>query len=231
MSETKPVQTEAVEANDDAAKVLNQAKGFWEKFSKPVIYGGTALIVLLGGYFGYKKLVLEPKEEKANDAIWHAQQYFEMDSLKLALNGDGQNPGFEKIAKNFSGTKAGELANFYAGVCALKLEDFKKAENYLKDFSTDSKDIQASAYRCLGDAYSEQKKNEEAIKQYEKAGRHFPEDESLSAQALFRAGQLSEIMGKNDAAIKYYKEVKEKYSRTDVGYKIDQYLAKLGVTE
>ncbi|HSC53048.1 MAG TPA: tetratricopeptide repeat protein [Phnomibacter sp.] len=226
MSENKNIQVETVA--DDSAKVLERAKGFWAKFSKPVIYVGGALILVLGGYLGYKKLYAEPQELKAADAIWHAQQYFQQDSLKLALNGDGQFQGFEKVASNYGSTKAGNLAKFYAGVCALRLGDFKKAEGYLKDFSTDSKEVQTIAYARLADTYAELGKKEEAVKMYAKAGQNYPEQEALSAENLFRAGLLSEILGKNDEAIKYYKEIKAKYPRTDRGYQIDKYLARLG---
>jgi tetratricopeptide (TPR) repeat protein len=229
MADNKNVQFE--EVVDDSAKVVARAKGFWEKFSKPIIYVGGAIIVILGGYYGYQKFYAEPREGKAADAIWHAQQYFQQDSLKQALNGDGQYQGFEKVASNFGGTKAGNLAKFYAGVCALRLGDFKKAEGYLKDFNTDSKEIQAVAYSRLADTYAELGKKDEAVDFYAKAGHYYPEQEALSAENLFRAGLLSETLGKNDAAIKYYKEIKEKYPRTDRGYQIDKYLARLGSVE
>lgn len=231
MSTPKNVQFEEVQASDDAAKVINRARGFWERFSKPIMYVGGAVIVLLGGYYGFKKLYSEPRELQAADAIWHAQQYFEQDSIRLALNGDGQYAGFEKVAKNFAGTKAGNLAKFYSGVCALRLSDYKKAVTFLEDFSTDAREIQAIAYSRLADAYAELGKKDDAVKYYEKAGHHFPEQESLSADNLFRAGLLAETLGKNDAAIKYYKEIKEKYSKTDRGYQIDKYLARLGSVE
>lgn len=230
MADSKQVKFEEVVASDEA-KVVQRAKGFWEKFSKPVTYIGGALILILGAYYGYKKFYAEPREEKAADAIWHAQQYFQQDSIALALNGDGQFAGFEKVAKSYAGTKAGNLAQFYAGVCALRLGDAKKAITYLEKFSTDSREIQAIAYARLADAYAETGKKSEAVEAYAKAGNYYPEQETLSAENLFRAGLLSETLGKNDDAIKYYKQVKEKFPRTDRGYQIDKYLARLGVTE
>jgi len=229
MSDNKNIQFE--EVLDDSAKVIAKAQGFWAKFSKPIVYVGSAIILLIGGYYGYQQFFAKPQEEKAADAIWHAQQYFQQDSLKLALNGDGHFPGFEKVASSYSGTKAGNLAKFYAGVCALRLGDFKKAEGYLKDFSTDAKEIQAIAYSRLGDTYAELGKKAEAVGMYAKAGTHYPEQQALSAENLFRAGLLSETLGKNDDAIKYYKEIKSKYPRTDRGFQVDKYLARLGSVE
>jgi tetratricopeptide (TPR) repeat protein len=231
MADTKKVQEEVVAVQDDSARVINTAKGFWEQNKKFILIGGGALILLVGGWFGYKKFYSEPNNEKANEAIWKAQQYLDKDSIKLALNGDGQSAGFEKVAKNYSGTKAGNMAKYYTGLCYLKLSDFNKAVTYLKDYSPETKSAQALTYRLLGDAYSELNKNDEAIDYYEKAGNAFTEDEGQSAESLFRAGLKSEVIGKNENAIKYYKEIKEKFPKSERGYQVDKYLARLGVVE
>ena len=231
MAEKKDVQFEEVKANEAADKVIERAKGFWEKYSKMIIYGGGALIILLGGYYAYQNFYNEPRELKAYDAIFQAQRYFEKDSLQLALKGDGQYAGFEKIAANYSGTKAGNLAKFYTGVCALQLGDANKAVKFLGDFSTDAKEIQTIAYARLADAYAELGKNDDALKFYDKAGHYYPEHDGLSADNLFRAGMLCEVLGKEEQAAKYYKEIKVKYSRTEKGYQIDKYLARVGVVE
>jgi TolA-binding protein len=226
MAEKKPVEFE--EVADDSAKVVEKAKGFWERYSKMIVYGGGGLIALLAAYIGYNKFYAEPRQTKAQEAIWRAQQYFQQDSLRLALSGDGQFPGFEKVARNYSGTKAGNLARYYAGICHLRLGDFKKAESQLKDFNTGAKEIQAIAWARLADALAEQGKQKEAVAYYAKAGYHFPEQEALSAEFLFRAGLLSEVLGNSKDAVKYYQEIKDKYSRTSQGTQIDKYLARLG---
>ncbi len=231
MAEKKDVQFEEVTANDPGEKVIERAKGFWERYSKAIIYGGGALILVLGGFYAYQNFFKAPKEIKAADAIFQAQRYFEKDSIMLALNGDGQYAGFEKIAANYSGTKAGNLAKFYTGVCALQLGDANKAIKYLKDFSTDAREIQTIAYARLADAYAELGKNDDAISMYDKAAHHYPEHDGLSADNLFRAGILCEILGKEDKAAAYYKEIKDKYSRTEKGYQIDKYLARVGVVD
>ncbi|MFX7878553.1 tetratricopeptide repeat protein, partial [Acinetobacter baumannii] len=108
------------------------------------------------------------------------------------LNGDGQNKGALYVIKNYGGTKAANLAHYYAGVSYLKLGDFNNAVKYLKDFSTDAKQVQLLALGCLGDAYAELNKKEEAIQAYKKAAATFEEDENNSSEYLFRAALLSE---------------------------------------
>jgi TolA-binding protein len=225
MAEIK--KTEVVEQND----LVTKAGTFWERHGKKVLIGAGIVLLAIIGIIAYRELVQAPNKEKASEAMFRAQDYYNQDSIKLALNGDNVNPGFLKIISRYDGTPAANLAHFYAGSCYLKLGDFNNAVKHLKDFSSDSKQIQARAYALLGDAYSEQGKREEAAAQYEKAGKHFEEDDYNSPEYLFRAGYLYESMGKNKEAIDMYSIIKEKYPRTERGNEIDKYLARLGSLE
>lgn len=209
--------------------VIARAKDFWTKYQKPIMIAATAIILLGGGWLGYKKFIRGPKEEKAWDAIFKAEEYYRMDSLQKALNGDGLNYGFLKVIDRYGGTKAANMARYYAGVCLLQTGDFARAATHLKKFSTGAKQIQARAYKLLGDAYSEQGKNDDAISSYKKAAKHFTKDQTNSAEALFFAAALSEKTGKKNEAIELYKELKEKFPQTRHGFEADRYLAKLGV--
>src|SRR5215218_595675 len=115
MAETKQV----AERNTDQ-KVVEKAKDFWGRNSKIVLIASAAIIILCGGYLAYKYLVKGPKEDKAVEAMFKAEEYYRLDSLNVALNGDGINAGFLKIIKNYNGTSAGNLAKFYAGDIYLK---------------------------------------------------------------------------------------------------------------
>ncbi len=209
--------------------MLRKVGNYWEDNNKKILIGLGIILLLVGGILAYKNLVSEPNEEKASEAIFRAQEYFSKDSLKLALNGDNINPGFLKVISRYDGTKAGKLAHFYAGASYLRLGDFNNAVKYLKDFSTDSKQIQARATSLLGDAYSELGKKEEAASEYSKAGKAFEVDDYNSPEYLFRAGYLYESLGKNKEAIDMYTIIKQKYPRSERGNEIDKYLARLGV--
>lgn len=205
------------------------ANNFWDKY-KNVIIGITAAIILIaGGWILYRNVFLKPKEGRAAEAMFKAEEYFRADSLRLALNGDGQNRGFLNVIKNFDGTKAANLAHFYAGIIYLRTNDFNNAVKHLKDFATDSKQIQMIAYGRLADAYSEQGKKNEAVENYKKAGSIFPDDETNASEFLFRAGYLLESMGKNKDAVEVYKQIKEKFPKTEKGFAIDKYIYRLSI--
>jgi tetratricopeptide (TPR) repeat protein len=212
-------------------EALEKAKDFWTKYSKPVSSIGLIIIALGVGYYAYKTFIVAPKKVKANDAIAAAQDYFAMDSLDLALNGDGRNVGFLRIESNYGGTDAANLAHYYAGAIYLRKQDFPNAIKQLKDFSTNATQVQSSAYRMLGDACMDGGRKEEGANYYKMAGSLNDKDPFTSSENLFRAALAYETIGKNDEAIALYKEVKEKYPKTDKGMLVDKYLARLGVTQ
>ena len=216
----------------ETEEVLVRAKGFWEKNSKNILIASSAIIILVGGYLAYKYFFQLPAETKAQEEIFRAEENFRKDSLALALNGDATTPGFLKIIQKHGGTKTANIAKLYAGECYLHLGEYDNAIKYLKDFSANgASQVEAKKEGLLGDAYSELKKNEEAISHYRKAGTLFPDDQAISSEYLFRAALLLEMSGKNKEAIELYEQVKEKYPRTEKGFVVDKYLARLGAVK
>ena len=218
-----------VTGSDAGEELIAKAQDFWNRYQKQITIALVVVILAVGGWYGYKNFVQKPNESKAIDAIFKAEEYYRMDSLQKALNGDGISKGFLRVIKDYGGTDVGKLARFYAGDCYLRIGDFNNAVKQLKDFSTPAKQVQARAYKLLGDAYSELGKNDDAIASYKKAANHFTEDLHNSAEYLFFAASLAEKSGKTSEAIELYKQVKDKFPGTVAANESDKYLAKLGV--
>ena len=223
---------------DSNQLVVERAKDFWARYNRPVMIVCAAIILVGGGYLGYRKFYKEPEEEKAGDAMFKAESYHRNalispnpDSLiRLALNGDGANPGFVRVISKFKGTDAANISKLYAGECYLMLGDNANAVKYLKDFKTGSNLFQARAYKLLADAYADLGKNKDALEYYKKAASHFKEDAENSSEALFLAAYLAQTkMNDTKQAIDLFKELKEKFPNTQRGNDADKYLARLGV--
>lgn len=224
MSEKK---VQVVESGDTLLKM----ESFWQKNSKQILIAVGVIVIAIAGWYGYQSLVVAPKEDEAAGYIYKAEADFRKDSLTRALKGstETKSKGFLYVLNNYSGTKAGNLAKYYAGICYLRTGDFNNAVKYLSDFSTDAKQIQMMAYGALGDAYGELNKNDEAVASYKKAAATFDADQLNASEYLFRAGLKLEIMGKTKEAVEVYKELKEKFPQTEKGYQADKYIYRLSI--
>jgi tetratricopeptide (TPR) repeat protein len=220
-----------VQEVDKGQVMIDRAKNFWTKYQKPIIGVCGAVILIGGGWLVYKNFFKEPNEKKAANAIFKAEEYYRLDSVKQALNGDGANAGFLKIISQYSGTKAANMAHYYAAVCYTKLDDNANVIKHLKKFSTSAKQTQQRAYRLLADAYGDTGNFKEAFEYYKKSAYEFEEDERNAAAALFYAAYTAQrALNKPADAIKLYKELKEKYpAQNEFTSQADALLAELGV--
>jgi tetratricopeptide (TPR) repeat protein len=204
----------------------------WVANNQKYIFGVVAAIALVTvGYLMYQKFIVQPKEEEATTEMFTAQQNFQKavegtksDSLfNLALNGAEGKFGFKDIAEKFSGTDAGNLANYYAGIAYLNTGKYAEAITSLEKFK--SKDVMLStlAVGAIGDAYAQKNQAKEALDQYIKAS-EMNKNDLTTPRFLLKAGQTSLALGKKADALKYFTEIKEKYESTPEGSSADAYI-------
>ncbi len=205
---------------------LTRSEEFIIKNQNSLIIGVLIILAIVLGYFGYQKYIIEPKTQDAQEQIYAAQQFFESDSLNKALFGDGNHLGFVDIADEYSSTKPGNLANYYAGICFLKKGDYDKAIDYLTKFKVDDELVGPMAQGALGDAYLEKGDQAKAVSQYLKAATM--NNNSFTASLFyFKAGETYELMGKNQEALDNYTIIRNKYPTTKYGSNIDRYIARV----
>ena len=209
----------------DIAEVTKETQHWLEVYKKPIIYGAVALLVLVAGWFAWKSYV-ESNQKKAVQAVWKAEQMFEQDSFALALNNPGGGyEGFLGIISKYGSTPAGNLAQYYAGVCYLNLGKFDEAIKHLDDFSPSGEVSPTMKYGALADAYSEKQDFAKALKLYKEAASSGGV-EDMKAFYLKRYAMLSEKQGGVATALGAYKEIKDKYGMTADARDIDKYIAR-----
>ncbi len=221
----KKKHEQAPDTIESVEEVLSKSEQFIEDNQKIITTVVLVIIAIVGIYMGYKKYILEPKEESAQSQMFVAAQYFERDSFNLALNGDINYPGFLAIIDDYSGTKAANLAKYYAGISYLRLGSFKEAIDYLKDFKSEDKMLKPIATGAIGDAYMELDNKEEAAKYYKKAA-DASENNFTAPIYLMKAGNTFEELGKYKEALEIYKKIKENYPSTVEGRVIDKYITR-----
>ena len=215
-------------ADDGILKVeetLSKAELFIETHQKNIAIALGAIVILVGGFLGYKNFYAGPREKQAQGQMFGAQQYFEKDSFKLALKGDGNNPGFLTIIDEYGSTKAGNLAHYYAGICYLKTGEFQKALDNLGSFSSSDDLIAPIAKGAEGDCYLELGQTDKAIDTYVSASK-MSDNDMTTPLFLMKAGLASEVKGDYKAAFEFYTTIKEKYKKSQQASEIDKYIAR-----
>lgn len=211
-------------------EALSKTELFIENNKNLLTYIVLAIIIIVLAYMGYKKFILAPKELEAQAQMFVAEQYFEKDSLQLALYGDENlNAGFLQIIDDYGITKSANLANFYAGICFLKLGDFQSAIDYLEDFDSDDMIIARMAEGALGDAYLELGSTEKALKHYLKAA-DISGNNLTSPLFLMKAAWTYEILDQNEKAVEIYYRIKREFPKSFEAREIEKYITRAGGT-
>lgn len=238
--EGKKQEQTAQEMESTTAEVFNtldetasKSEQWIEKNSKPLFYSLIAIVVLFLAFLGYNKYISEPKELEASNELAFPREYFDqaeiagagIDSLyTLGLEGADGKYGFLDIAKSYSGTDAGNLANYYAGVSYLNMKQYEKAIDYLGKFNSNNAALNALSIGKIGDAFADINQPEEALTYYEKAAKQ-NNNEFTSPLFLYKAGQIALELKKYSKAASLFTEIKEKYPNSDQGRDVAKFIA------
>ena len=218
--------TEQKHINDplNVDEALSTSEAFLIKYKNVLLGAVAALVIVVCGYLGYKHFISEPKEAKASEALFRGEQYFGAESYELALNGDSLGyAGFLKIADEFSGTAAGNLANAYSGICYAQLGKYEDAVKYLDKFNGKDQLVAPAILGTIGNCYAQMGQLDKAAATLIKAANR-ANSLSLSPIYLIQAGQIFEKQGKNAEAVEAYKQVKNKYANSYQAMDIDKYI-------
>lgn len=237
---TKEDRDEALERNSTTADVFNtlddrasRTEEWAVKNQSYIMIAVGAIAVVVLGYLGYNKFIAEPKAGEAMNEMFQAQQYFDQavngtakDSLyTLALNGGGGKFGMLDIAKEYSSTPAGNLANYYAGMAYLNLKDYKNAVKYLGDFSSDDMMLGPIAKGGIGDAFMQLNQPEDALSYYEDAAKLNTNDYT-TPMYLFKAANVAMKLGKTKKALDHYKKIKEDFPKSSEAANIEVFIGR-----
>ena len=206
-------------------QALSKTEQFIETNQKKITYVVGAVVAVIALYFGYQNMYLAPLEEDAQTEMFMAELYFQKDSFSLALNGDEQYEGFLSIADDYGLTKAGNLANYYAGLCYLNLGEFENAIDYFSDFSSDDIILSSLALGCIGDCYAELDDIDTALDFYKKASKN-SDNGFTTPRYLMKQARILESLEDFDAANDLYVKIKENYTESIEAQNIEKYISR-----
>ena len=233
---TENVESAEEEVSSGGSKLdLGGLEFFYEEHKSLINYGGGGLLAVIALFCAYTFYWLPGKEKEAANEIFWAQNYFEKDSFKIALNGgvqvrtaDGDKPmmGFEQVADEFGLTKTGTIANYYAGICYLRMGQFEKAIELLQKYDGKDEMISCIAIGAIGDAHLELNKVDEAVKYYLKAAEN-RNNNFTTPYYLKKAGFAYELQNNFTEALNLYERIKKEYTKSTEAREIDKQIAKV----
>ena len=205
-------------------EALSVSEAFIVKHKTAIIGFVAGVIILVAGALAYKHLYAEPREEKAQAAIFKGQEYFEQDAYDMALNGDSLGyQGFLNIADQFSGTSTANLAKAYAGICYKNLGKYDEALKQLESFDGDDQMVAPAILGATGNCYAELGQLDKASSILLKAADE-ADNNTLSPIFLMQAGEILVKQGKFDDAVTAYTKIKDKYFQSYQAMDIDKYI-------
>jgi len=230
-----------IEDNSTTAEVFNTLDSTASKSEQFIQKNQNIIFIVLGvvvasilGYLAYQKYVKAPKEKEAANELAFPKAYFEnainntvaADSLfTLALKGADGKYGFVDIADEYSGTKAGNLANYYAGISYLRLKQYKEAIDYLEDFSSKDELLGPIAKGAIGDAFADINQPQDAFDYYLKAA-NLKDNNFSTPLFLFKAGNTAMELEKYSKAQELFEKIKNDYPNATEAQNIDIYINK-----
>jgi tetratricopeptide (TPR) repeat protein len=228
MADTKEiVEVKKEKANFDSDLALGNLQNWYEKNKKVVNIGAIALVAIVGLFLYFKMMYLPAQNTEAQKDILVAANLFEKDSFKLALNGGNFEKapfkGVREIADEYSWTKTGNLANYYAGISCLHIGEYDNAIEFLNKFSSDDIMLGTVAIGAIGDANMELNKVDDAIKYYKKAAERQSNDFTTPIY-LKKAGMAEEGKGNFAEAVKLYERILMEYNRTTEARDVEKYI-------
>lgn len=211
----------------DIGQVKKQTESFLEKHKQKLMLIVGSLVAIVGGFIAYKYLYQEPQNKEAAEQMYQAEFLFNKDSFELALNNPGGGfPGFKEISENYGGTKTGNMAKYYAGLCHLQLGQYEEAKSYLEDFEPSGEILPIMKFSSLGDVNANLNDFKSALGYYEKAST-IKENDFLTPMVLKKLGVLRETQGDKEGAIKAFEKIRDRFPASPDANGIDRFIIRL----
>ena len=228
MANTEQNQEQEQDQLENVENTLGRAEMFVEENrEKFLLVIGVAVAIMLG-VWAYFKFIKGPREDNASAQMHQAELYFALDSLKTALDGDGNYPGFLGIIDDYSGTKAANNAKYYAGACYLRLGQYDEAIKMLDGFSSSDEILEPMSAGLTGDAYMEKGDVDKAASYYGKAVSKAGENKFVAPMYMLKLAVAYEKQQKLNEALSVYEKIKASFPTSTEAREAQKMIQTLG---
>lgn len=201
------------EANVSVDTYIKRLTDFYQEKKQVINIASSVFLVVVALVLAYFLWYVPKQQKESETAVFKAERYFGMDSMQLALQGDGVYPGLLDVIDKYGNTKAGNRAKFMAGIAYLKSGQYDEAIRYLKKFKSSEKLVSVQALGSIGDAYMEKNDVDNAVKYYKKAVSKNPNDQ-ITPVYLQRLGWVYEMQGNWKEALACFETLQQEYTQS-----------------
>ena len=221
----KSKEAEKDEVIVDVEEVYSKTEDFINTNQNLIMGVVGGIIAIIVAFYAYNRVYLEPLEQEAHGQMFAAEQYFQKDSFDLALNGDGNYPGFYDVIDDFGSTKSGKRASYYVGVILMKKGQYEEAIDYLKKADFDDEMVGPLSRCLIGDCYSEMEQYEEAADFYLKCANKRDND-FTTPYGHQKAARVYEQLGDWDKSLKSLEVIQNDYKETRFAENIEMLVSR-----
>ncbi len=180
--------------------------------NKGVVWGtGIGVVLAIGLIIGWF-VMSHRSESRAEILLGMAEEHYRSGELERALYGDDREltPGFIQISENFSRTRAGNLASYYAAVISLDLGQPDEALRFIERFRVPSGILGVGPLSLHGVILAELGEYEAAAAKFEEAA-GWNENHRTTPYNLLQAAMAFEEAGLSDRALQQLDRILEEY--------------------
>lgn len=178
--------------------------------TKAIYVAFGAIIIIAALTLGYIYLIHRPNQEKSYEALNKVEiEALGNDSVAAAQ--------YTKVAQDYSGSKAGNLALLGAAEANYNLGKYKEAAAQLEKFSSKDKVLGSNAKTLLGDCYVQLKQYPQAIEAYNHALKTCDGNPQIAPRILLKEANVYDEQKNYAKALDCYENIQKNYPQFSLG--------------
>lgn len=181
-----------------------------------VVTSSLAVLILIGGGIGYY-LYSQAQEETAQILLADAEKAFQQGEYEIALWGDDvrMTAGFIDIINNYSRTRAGNLARYYAAVSEAEQNAYEEALVHMSRFDPPKGILGVGPISFHAVLLTNVGEFDAAARMYIKAA-EWDRNEATTPRNLLSAARAYKEDGNITTATELVDRILEEYEATDI---------------
>jgi tetratricopeptide (TPR) repeat protein len=223
--------TEQEAEQDPFIKSYSSIQAFYLNYKNIIIASAIVIILAIGLAIGYRYYE-SSRNNTAMKKMGMAEEYFLRGNYKKALAGSEENftLGFKQILGNYSGTKAGNLAHYYASLCEYHLGNIQQALAYIKDYKVPDGILGVAPLSFKGVVLTQTGHYQQAAKTYIQAAQ-WDKNKATTPYNYLKAAEAYQSAGELKKSEKYARLVVDNYSSSSQADDAQKLLGELSTTE